>query len=209
MQVALAPETAFPYSKLVNYTCFYHPELMDVVIGQFYAICPYAVPLYPPRREGQSDIEYYVKELKYKCFDLNNPNTLETTEKYTNRMMGIVRLYFSFLILPDKNNQFTRIREAWYWITRVLNLQPRDITADILVVFLEMTGSALMKVYRRQFMKLLVVIEEDLLSKLPDAHGPSYVRLENFLRQVRNDRGLPPPKGFDIPMNIENIYVPD
>jgi hypothetical protein len=47
--VSRKPESAFAVAMVAVNVAKSHPALMDLLIGQLYNICPYAVPYYLPR----------------------------------------------------------------------------------------------------------------------------------------------------------------
>ena len=63
-------------------------------------------------------------------------------------------------------------------------MRPRRITAQILLVFLEIAGYRLWTVYKRQFMKLLQFIQEEYLSKIPKESIAAATRLKIWLEEV-------------------------
>lgn len=118
-------------------------------------------------------------------------------------MSGIMRLYFSIIIsLPPKGHHPHGLDYAWIWLTRVLNLAPEpDITATMVYDFLQVTGSAFMKEYNRQFIKLLIMICKEFVPKLKTVSTPAgsgvLSRLQILLEKgVKGHGHLPVPEGY-------------
>jgi nucleoporin GLE1 len=195
--VSRKPESAFAVAMVAVNVAKSHPALMDLLIGQLYNICPYAVPYYLPRPQGMSDQDYAITVLKYKKKP-NNPEGRETIEEYYERMSGMIYLYSAMMITPvtDGNHPFG-IEHAWRWLARVLNLKPRRITPVLLLAFLEHTSYFLAAKYGRQFSKLLLFIRDDYLRRLPTGTTASKTRLELFLGDWEQNGGrFSEPNGY-------------
>ena len=58
------------------------------------------------------------------------------------------------------------LSHGWLWLSRMLNLEPvPDVTATALEAFLKVAGSALLRVYKSQFLKLLEFLYSKYLPK--------------------------------------------
>ena len=91
--------------------------------------------------------------------------------------------------------------QGWAWFTRVLNIEPRpDITATLLLDFLQVTGHLLHKTYNKQFIKVLQYLLTDYLPRIrkvtPDGSGGPVTRLEVFLEKVFKTSKIDPPQGL-------------
>lgn len=91
------------------------------------------------------------------------------------------------------------IDKAWGWMARILNMKPRRITATLLEKFLQVAGHSLAANYRRQFLKMLLLIKTHTLpavDRLPNKHTPSFTRLRLFIQEVETT-------------NMANLAVPE
>lgn len=66
MQIARRPETAFPYMMVIERVSRRYEHVADVVIKHLIRVCPYALPVYPERAQGESLKDYKLNKLKYK-----------------------------------------------------------------------------------------------------------------------------------------------
>lgn len=110
-------------------------------------------------------------------------------------MSGVIRLYAAILITspPQKVPHPHGLEYAWIWLSRTLNLHPNpDITATAIYDILQVTGHALLKAYRVQFVKLLYFILKSYLPKLKDvaANSGPVSRLEIFLETTMKNSGM-------------------
>lgn len=58
-QVSSNYESAFAIAAVCVGVWALIPEVGDLILAHFHALCPYIVPYYVPREEGQSSEEYY------------------------------------------------------------------------------------------------------------------------------------------------------
>ena len=153
-----------------------------------------------PRREGQSVAEY-CKSLGYAV----DGDEVESEDKYQKKLSGIVRLYAAILQSPmppalsSVPHPFG-IHNAWTWISRVLNLEVREMaTATILHDFLEVAGYSMSKNFGKQFQKLLQLLHEEVLPKIDQItraeNKGSVVRLKSFLEKCIKSSIFPIPDG--------------
>lgn len=128
----------------------------------------------------------------------------EKQDKFLKRMTGFIRLYAAILITPPPRGcqpSPHNLSHGWTWLARVMNLEPRpDITATILLEFLQVTGHSFLKTYSKQFAKLVQVLISDYLPKIrkitPDGSGGPITRLEEFLQNIQKTNRVDPPPGF-------------
>ncbi|CAF0786394.1 unnamed protein product [Brachionus calyciflorus] len=137
--VASRPETAFQYSRVIVEVLKNNPKFETILMGQLQERCPYIVPYYKPRENGQTD-EQYFESLGYKLME----GKIEEDVHFHWRC-------------------FT-IKKAWQFLADVLNMTPRpEITAEMLTVFFKCTGYQLQNVYGKQFSKLVITFQTDYL----------------------------------------------
>jgi len=58
-QVSANRATAFPIAAVIVRLCQDFADLLPLVLGYFYARCPYLVPYYPARLPSQTTEEYH------------------------------------------------------------------------------------------------------------------------------------------------------
>lgn len=197
-QISSRPEAAFPLAALTVYLCQKYPELQKLFLAHLYKKCPYLVPYYIPRKEGQSE-EEHLRELGY----MFSEGIVENQVMFLKRMSGIVRLYAALIQTPpllDKPHPHG-IRNAWIWLSRLLNLAPQsDITATILVDFLEVAGYLMQKTYGKQFQKLIQILAVEFLPKIKlvtsAGSGGPLQRLESFLAEYFKKGSISQPSGI-------------
>lgn len=59
------------------------------------------------------------------------------------------------------------IKYGWMWLARISNTPPRPITANLMEAFLHVAAQALLQAYPRQARKLLKLIYDQILPKIP------------------------------------------
>jgi nucleoporin GLE1 len=58
-QVSSIFESAFPLAAVTVGVLADHPDIRDLLLAHFHAMCPYTVPYHVPRQEQQSMEEYH------------------------------------------------------------------------------------------------------------------------------------------------------
>ncbi|XP_041720584.2 mRNA export factor GLE1 isoform X2 [Coregonus clupeaformis] len=199
-EVASHHEAAFPIAVVASGVWELHPKVGDLILAHLHKKCPYAVPHYPPMKDGTS-VEEYQKILGYRVED----GGVEAQDSFLKRMSGMIRLYAAIIQLrwpyvskqgPDPHG----LNNGWRWLAQMLNMEPlADVTATLLFDFLEVCGNALMKQYQVQFWKLILLIQEDYLPRIEavtsQGQAGSVTRLKQFLESSLRSRQIPPPKG--------------
>uniref|UniRef100_A0A3P8ZCW6 mRNA export factor GLE1 n=1 Tax=Esox lucius TaxID=8010 RepID=A0A3P8ZCW6_ESOLU len=165
-EVASHHEAAFPIAVVASGLWELHPKVGDLILAHLHKKCPYAVPHYPPMKDGTS-VEEYQKILGYRVED----GGVEAQDSFLKRMSGMIRLYAALIQLrwpygskqgPDPHG----LNHGWRWLAQMLNMEPlADVTATLLFDFLEVCGNALMKQYQVQFWKLILLIQEEYLPR--------------------------------------------
>ncbi|XP_054289349.1 mRNA export factor Gle1 isoform X2 [Macrosteles quadrilineatus] len=207
--VSSKPEAAFAIAAVIVSLWAQFPELGRLLLAHFHRECPYLIPAFLPQTEGQSDQDYY----KMLGYQYTEDGKVEPQNKFLRRMSGVMRLYAAILVTPLKRSLASRsmshpygMQEAWRWLAASLNLKPRpDISATLILDFLEVTGFLFFRIYGLQFTKLLHVLCADyfpLIEKItPDECGGPVVRLKNFLEKVLKEGDVSPPNGL-LPPNF-------
>ncbi|KAL0568283.1 Nuclear pore complex nucleoporin component, partial [Marasmius crinis-equi] len=98
----------------------------------------------------------------------------ETESEYSDRVMGVMRLYFAVLrIVPRKGplNGMWQMTRAWNWMARVASdrgLLESPVGAGVLHVALETLGADARQIWGAQFVKLLALLYEGAAKGLGD-----------------------------------------
>jgi len=199
-QISSSFNSAFSFAAVALGIWAQFPDVGRLILFHFYLACPYLVPYYIPRKDGQSTKEY----LKCLGYEVDGEN-VESEEKYQKKLSGIVRLYAAIVqsAMPPSLSSIPHPfgpHNAWTWLSRVSNLEPREtVTATILYDFLEVAGHVLSKNYGKQFKKLLQVLYEKIVPELDDITKPenkgTIVRLKLFLDKCVKNDSFPIPDG--------------
>ena len=197
--VSSQPEAAFAIAAVIHALWSEFPFLGRLILAHFYKVCPYLVPYYPPQQEGQSVQDYY-KALGYEYID----GTVEKQDQFLKRMSGVVRLYAAVIVsIPRVRQQEPHpfgLQNGWTCLAAIVNLTPRpEITATVLLNFLEVAGHRLLNAYGKQFIKLLDLVCTEYMTAIrkvtPDGSDGLVVRLDGFLQKTMKRREVAPPDG--------------
>ncbi|KAM3868009.1 mRNA export factor GLE1 [Diretmus argenteus] len=199
-EVASHHEAAFPIAVVASGIWELHPRVGDLILAHLHKKCPYAVPHYPPMKDGTS-VEEYQRILGYRVDD----SGVEGQDSFVKRMSGMIRLYAAIIQLrwPYGNKQGPDphgLNHGWRWLAQMLNMEPlADVTATLLFDFLEVCGHALMKQYQGQFWKLILLIQEEYFPRIEAVTSTgqmgSVIRLKQFLEMAQRSKQISPPKG--------------
>ncbi|KAF4110369.1 mRNA export factor GLE1 isoform X2 [Onychostoma macrolepis] len=198
-EVASNHSAAFPIAAVASGIWELHPKIGELILAHLHKKCPYAVPHYPPMESGTS-VEDYQKILGYRVDD----SKVEGQDSFLKRMSGMIRLYAAIIQMrwPYTGKQGPHphgLNHGWRWLAQLLNMEPlADITATILFDFLEVCGNALMKQYRGQFWKLILLIYEEYFPRIEAVTSTgqmgSVTRLKQFLETSLRTKQVPVPK---------------
>lgn len=101
-----------------------------------------------------------------------NDGKMEEQEQYLKRISGLQRLYSAVLITKVRRTQQHiehphGLENGWIWFTNFLMLDPLPgISSTLLLEFIQICGSELWHVYKKQFIKLLIVLHKQYVFKL-------------------------------------------
>ncbi|XP_073675444.1 mRNA export factor GLE1 [Garra rufa] len=198
-EVASNHAAAFPIAAVASGIWELHPKIGELILAHLHKKCPYAVPHYPPMESGTS-VEDYQRILGYRVED----SKVEGQDSFLKRMSGMIRLYAAIIQMrwPYIGKQGPHphgLNHGWRWLAQILNMEPlADITATILFDFLEVCGNALMKQYRGQFWKLILLINEEYFPRIEAVTSTgqmgSVTRLKQFLETSLRTKQIPVPK---------------
>ena len=151
--------------------------------------------------------DLFYRALGYKY---DSEGNVEKQDKFLKRMSGIMRLYASLMVSSPPQRQSIHpfgLENAWLWLSRVMNIQPLpDVTATMVFDLLEVTGHALYREYRKQFLKMLHILIREFLPKLKSVAssggGGPVSRLEALIKaSIQRQGQIPPPEGL-LPQNF-------
>jgi len=164
-QIHVQQASAFPVGLVAAYLCAKNPTLTDILLAHFHKACIYTIPMYAPKPSSQSDIDF-MKSIGYKE-DADKPSGLESQDSYYERMAGFISLYGAFIQSNTVGHPHP-LENAWIWLARFCNLRPpKAISPTILLAFLQVCGYELSRAYKKQFFKLLRLIMDEYLPKVP------------------------------------------
>ncbi|XP_040011955.1 nucleoporin GLE1 [Xiphias gladius] len=199
-EVASHHEAAFPIAVVASGVWELHPRVGDLILAHLHKKCPYAVPHYPPMKDG-TPVGEYQRILGYRVDDAG----VEGQDSFLKRMSGMIRLYAAMIQMrwPYGSKQGSvphGLNQGWRWLAQMLNMEPlADITATLLFDFLEVCGNALMKQYQSQFWKLILLLKEEYFPRIEAVTSSgqmgSVIRLKQFLETSLQSRQISPPKG--------------
>lgn len=115
---------------------------------------------------------------------------MEDQESYLKRISGLQRLYSAILLTKPRRNQQQMghphgIENGWIWFSNFLMLDPLPgISSTLLAEFIHICGYEMLQVYRKQFFKLIIVLNEQYLMKLDRVSFDAFMRklpLINFI----------------------------
>ncbi|TRZ13404.1 hypothetical protein HGM15179_013707 [Zosterops borbonicus] len=203
-EVSFHHYSAFPIAVVLSGIWELHPQVGDIFLAHLHKKCPYSVPFYPAWREGTS-MEEYQRMLGYEVHD----STVEEQDHFLKRMSGMIRLYAAIIQLwwPYGNKQGAHphgLSYGWRWLAQMLNLEPlADVTAMLLLDFLEVCGNALMKQYGIQFWKTMFFVQKSYIPRIEavtsSGHMGCLSRLKIFVQKCLQAEEIPLPKGILTP----------
>ncbi|KAI8749245.1 nucleoporin GLE1 [Biomphalaria glabrata] len=198
-QVTSKHESAFAIAAVVVGLWVNFPIIGELFLAHLYVLCPYVLPYYATRQDGQSNTDYF-KSAGYK---INEDGSVEEQDKFLRRMSGLMRLYTACMIVNPPNLAGNKhphgVEHAWMWLARTMNLEPHpDITAAAIYDMLAVTGHYLFKQYKVQFIKLLYVLCKSYFPSLKNISVTSATvgRLEVFLEKSLQTASIPVPEGM-------------
>lgn len=85
-------EAAFPIAVVASGVWELHPQVGDLILAHLHKKCPYAIPHYPPMKDG-TPVEEYQRILGYRVDD----SGVEGQDSFLKRMSGMIRLYAAII----------------------------------------------------------------------------------------------------------------
>ncbi|EPT29418.1 hypothetical protein TGME49_259172 [Toxoplasma gondii ME49] len=152
-QVSARPSSAWAYAFLVRGLIQEDPPLERWLRAHVYATCCYAGAFYYRKKPAMSLEQFR---------SARGQREGEDEEAFFLRMASCLRLWLAFLVAAHKED------EIWSWFARFVNLNlaspkaARRVCACVLVEGLKVAGPAALQAYRRQFQKVIDVIQNHL-----------------------------------------------
>lgn len=87
-------EAAFPIAVVASGVWELHPQVGDLILAHLHKKCPYAIPHYPPMKEG-TPVDEYQRILGYRV----DNSGVEGQDSFLKRMSGMIRLYAAIIQL--------------------------------------------------------------------------------------------------------------
>ncbi|XP_046834195.1 mRNA export factor GLE1 [Vespa crabro] len=204
--VSSKPKMAFAIATIIVALWNDHGDFGELLLAHFHKTCPFTVPVFMPKREGQTNEEYF-KSLGYKYFE---NGSVEKQDKFLKRMSGLMRLYISITVTSQRKGITKKhpygLRHTWRWLATVLNSESQpntsDLRATLILDVLEVAGNSLWNVYPKQFHKMLMLLANEYYPRIQNTDGISdgpLVRLEEFLKNTLARGSIPPPDGYLAP----------
>ncbi|KAJ2845907.1 hypothetical protein GGI22_006405, partial [Coemansia erecta] len=148
-EVSVTHHAAFPLAAATVLVMQRFPLLADMLLVRLVKKCPYIIPEYAVRKQGQS-AEEYLRSIGYKEKD---EDELETDIIYVERMAGIVALFSAIVQTTDASGVANAqkhplsISFGWVWLARMVNLRPRAISPLLVHTFLSIAGPSMAAAY--------------------------------------------------------------
>ncbi|XP_025406352.1 nucleoporin GLE1-like [Sipha flava] len=197
--ISVKTQVAYAIAAVITKLWSVHQQFGKILYAEIKEKCPLLVPFAHPVSPYLTANQIDHKSFGYKFDSLGN---VESDEKYLRRMTGIVRLYAAIIITSSKYDQSViGLSQAWIFVAGTLNQNPvANITATILVEFLNIVGFSMHQSYGKQFIKLLEYILTQYLKKIilitPEGNGGPITRLNSFISTSLSNSLLEEPKGM-------------
>ncbi|XP_017001143.3 mRNA export factor Gle1 [Drosophila takahashii] len=187
------PQAAFPFASVIVTFWKLLPDFGKVFLAYMYKESPFLVPYVVPQQQGQT-AEAYLRSIGYR---LTEKNELEKPDMFLKRQSGIARLYAAVIITEGRkaagSEPCFELEEGWLWLAHMVNVKPLpDISATLIMEILQTLGFELWRTYGKQFVKLLLYIQNIYVPQLAayDEGGPK-TRLEMLLAKFLRERQIP------------------
>lgn len=197
--ISVKAQSAYEIAAVMVKLWAVHQQFGKILYAEIKKKCPLLVPFCYPVAKSLTVQLLDKNSFGYK-YDLSG--NVESHNKYLKRMTGIVRLYAALIVTSPKYKQpVIGLGHAWVFVAGTLNQNPvADITATMLVEFLNIVGFSMHLAYGKQFIKLLQYINSHYLKKVilvtPSGHGGPITRLNSFLSKHLCTGLFEEPKGM-------------
>lgn len=197
--ICVKTQFAYEIAAVITKLWSVHQQFGKILFAEIKHRCPLLTPFCYPIAKSLTYEQLDHKSFGYK-FD--SSGNVELDAKYLKRMTGIVRLYAALIVTSSKYNlPVIGLSQAWIFVAGTLNQNPAvDITATILVEFLNIVGFTMHQAYGKQFIKLLQYINTYYLKKIalvtPAGHGGPITRLNSFISKCLSIGSIEEPTGM-------------
>ncbi|XP_039043925.1 protein GLE1-like isoform X1 [Hibiscus syriacus] len=184
------------------------PQAADAVVAELQRACIYTVP----KHISYSKSAFESKEAYWKALGFREDDgKIESKKDYLKRLESYMKLYGA-LVQTEGRQNVHGLKEGWAWLARFLNALPANIyTAVALNAFLQVTGFALYRKYKSQFVKLLNIVLENFLSALRSQEDPELRPIMAEIQSYLEDKKfLEEPEGRTLQGSLlSSVMVPD
>ncbi|EPR79188.1 hypothetical protein SLOPH_1784 [Spraguea lophii 42_110] len=122
----------------------------------------------------------YDQEKTFDSLCLIFKNKIITSKIEEKSIKGVYLIYFG--LLDIKNN----LKESWFFLAGLLNVEPNHSSFYVLESFLSVLGDKMLEEYKERFIGLLKYIRDTYLKMFEDE--PSRVRIENLTTKIINKK---------------------
>lgn len=180
------------YTSLMLKLWTIDPLLKSLCLFHLYKTCPYLVP-FQPSREDFSTEEEYNRALGYRQKD---GGALEEMANYLKRMRSASQL-FGRLVSMDVEKSGAHM--GWQLLSRLLVSPVQSaVTCAVLHGFLSTAGNKMIKLYGKQFHKLMTLIIDQFLpvaQQATEERGEAdLAAMKTVLTYYLKSSNIPPPK---------------
>lgn len=104
---------------------------------------------------------------------------MESQDHFLKRLFGMQRLYSAILITKQKRELQNiphphGLENGWIWLSAFINLEPLpEISATLLLEFLQVCGNEMWLTYKKQFTKILIALQQAYMHKLDQVNNKS------------------------------------
>ncbi|CEG47718.1 nucleoporin gle1 [Plasmopara halstedii] len=164
-------KSCYPIAHVIKMSCVQNPELTNVMLGYFYKACVFTIPDNPEKLSSQSVAEYKIFVGFQKAVgESSDPDGLEHVTEYTRRMTMISAVLAAVRQTTPWDRSSSppglELGDCWSWLARLVNEPPHLMTGALTLTILEVAGFELLRNYKKQFHKLLVLIARDVCPRL-------------------------------------------
>lgn len=187
-EVRVKPESALPLGKLTLYLLVQFPELQEFFMARLVKKCPFVIGF-----TCEIDTEKGRQNMGWKR---NNENKWEDNTSYDERMGGILSLFAIITRLPLPQEFITAtshpfpIALSWHILARICNT-PLDLITNTHFVILgswwDAAAIQFLQAYGNQASKLLILIGEELTSRMAEKKYVGAARLRILLEAWQNN----------------------
>ncbi|KAJ4478657.1 GLE1-like protein-domain-containing protein [Lentinula edodes] len=165
-EITAEKRSAIPLAE-VTFNCLERLEgFSEVLFAKItQRIGPWALPCPIPEKDFDDRPWKDNQEVRrIQGFRSGEDGVIETQSQYTDRVKGVMRLYFSVLKITPKKaplKKMFQLPRYWTWMARLLGsktLLATAVGAEVLFVALEVLGADALLIWGYQFVKMLRVI---------------------------------------------------